>query len=880
MKKYLIALLTVSSLIHSTTEFYKVLGAELIKTCKPPILEEETEEQIINKRKKLHLQREPLSDYQMHAIFSDLLQKHFPLEESSIFNTKVWNDLELLIGSHDANVSIFKQIKRTHGMPGDFYLAGLITRPTTSIKLLQKNQNIIQMLRDLKSQQNNDTKALESALTTISKGTGSILSFFEPETEFNQKMINAYYFSNKNPISRALQGYNTNPTALECSQVLHRIKNVGKVLALPAAALRVVYKNVPGTRNMAYSERIADYEKKNSEDKTLEKFTTKEEELCKLKNEKRQDLLDNKITYDVFQKAESEIDLARINLTDERNAYIQQQYQKEGRDIVTESRNEGLKNALKFLSPIPSERNFRKEIDTLRKEGSDKINELDKDLREKRNALYAENGALTNKVISELGYQESSDQRDKIDKELAEKLDKLREDAPAIQKALRESYENQISKLTREGTFAAPFATAYIHGLKKILSSDYTIREKQEFLGQSIVIGMATGFQTYMTYSAYSDEKENNTITNYLHAQLLEVAKVVRALQSLSTLLKKYPELDNALVYSKDLHALFDDKDSRYSQKMHQLIDLLLTNTFKGDPSYFCHKGRVLAAYKLMTEVKNEFAIALHATGEVDAFYSCAQLYEEYANTSTPYSFAEYLDGQKTPSMDMQEMWNPFVNIKKESAHKVVTNSIKLGPDMRKNALISGPNAGGKSTFMKGLNITVILGQTLGIVPAEKLSFTPFAKIITYMNITDDTASGKSLFMSEVERAQELLDTVEDLTKKEFSLCIMDEMFSGTSPREGEAASYAVAEEIGSIKNSILLLASHFDRLKKLETETPLFTNYQVRVLRYDNGTFTYPFKVEHGAANQNVAIDILKQKGINSRILDKAQQILAEHAE
>ena len=146
------------------------------------------------------------------------------------------------------------------------------------------------------------------------------------------------------------------------------------------------------------------------------------------------------------------------------------------------------------------------------------------------------------------------------------------------------------------------------------------------------------------------------------------------------------------------------------------------------------------------------------------------------------------------------------------------------------------------------------------------------------MNISDDTAGGNSLFKSEVLRAQELVNSVQNLSKDKFVFSVMDEMFSGTSPKEGEAASYAVAESLGKHTNLLLLLATHFPELKNLEMATGKFKNYQVRVVHHANGTFTYPFKLQEGAADQNVAIDILKQQGFSSSILDRAQEILAKN--
>ncbi len=77
--------------------------------------------------------------------------------------------------------------------------------------------------------------------------------------------------------------------------------------------------------------------------------------------------------------------------------------------------------------------------------------------------------------------------------------------------------------------------------------------------------------------------------------------------------------------------------------------------------------------------------------------------------------------------------------------------------------------------------------------------------------------------------------------------------------------------------HSIAIIATHFPRLKKLEEETTDFKNYQVRVVKNSDGTLTYPFKLELGAADQNVALDILKLEGFDGSIMTDAYAILAE---
>ncbi len=380
---------------------------------------------------------------------------------------------------------------------------------------------------------------------------------------------------------------------------------------------------------------------------------------------------------------------------------------------------------------------------------------------------------------------------------------------------------------------------------------------------------MVSAYFGFFHYLVYDGIKKQIQLLNYLHEKTNGASVLIKALDTAAKIIKKSPELQT--LQHKQAIFNFAQSTDALSGKMKKLLGLLRTNTFEGPVKTLSLKGRVKAAYALLQEVKDELTPALIALGELDAYIGLAKLYTEYNNKPNHFVFANYIT-QSTPSVVMQGMWHPFVG--SESA---IANSITLGTTTPNNVILTGPNAGGKSTFIKGLTINIILAQTIGMVPASSFTLTPFAKINTYMNIADDTSGGNSLFKAEVLRAQELIQNIDALQSGEFAFSVMDEIFSGTSPKEGEAASYAVAHELGSRKNSMLMLATHFPKLKELEKVTGNFKNYQVRVIRHDNGTFSYPFALEFGAADQNVAIEILQQQGFSSSILDKAHQILGK---
>jgi DNA mismatch repair protein MutS len=383
-------------------------------------------------------------------------------------------------------------------------------------------------------------------------------------------------------------------------------------------------------------------------------------------------------------------------------------------------------------------------------------------------------------------------------------------------------------------------------------------------------IGWFTALEPLLIWAVHDGSKQYCDFLTFTHEKTNSIATVLRTARHLVLALDDAPELEN-LTHIKNATALFKARTKSMSADYQKLVRILSTSTFEGKVSLASRKGRVVAAFSLLRSIRAELAPLLLAIGELDAYVACAKLYKNHEDKNNNFTFAIYLN-QDSPSVDAQDIWNPFVG-----AEKVVANSIQLGGSLPLNVIITGPNAGGKSTFLKGLTLDILLAQTIGIVPARSFAFTPFAKITTYMNISDDTAGGNSLFKSEVLRAQELMDTIEKLEKGSFAFSIMDEMFSGTSPKEGEAATYAVAEDLGSHTNSILLLATHFPKIKELETTDKNFKNYQVRVIYNEDGSFSYPYRLTEGAADQTVAIDILKDQGFKGSILDKANKILGK---
>ncbi len=362
------------------------------------------------------------------------------------------------------------------------------------------------------------------------------------------------------------------------------------------------------------------------------------------------------------------------------------------------------------------------------------------------------------------------------------------------------------------------------------------------------------------------------TFKKCIQAKLIHAASYINSLKAISVGAKKNAVLEKTFPLITQLDEELK-KLSERSKEIKQLLALLETSTFKGKPHALSLYGRMYVAYNLLHKVKNELVDAMIAAGELDAYMSCARLLKEFDDKRVQFCFPKYLTNNTKPSIEIYNFWNPAINNK-----IAVTNSIIIGgPEHKQNVIVTGPNAGGKSTTMKGLIISIIMAQSLGIAPAQALTFTPFTKIMTYLNITDDIAAGNSHFKAGVLRALDLITVAKEQTGTNFSFTAVDEVFNGTTHEEGQAAAYALIEELGRCSNNVCVTVTHFPKVPLLEERTNNFTNYKVTVLQTRNTKIQYPYRLERGISNQTIALDILKQEGFGDTFLTKAQEILKE---
>ena len=182
---------------------------------------------------------------------------------------------------------------------------------------------------------------------------------------------------------------------------------------------------------------------------------------------------------------------------------------------------------------------------------------------------------------------------------------------------------------------------------------------------------------------------------------------------------------------------------------------------------------------------------------------------------------------------------------------------------IKKNMIITGPNASGKTTVLKTVLFNLILSQNFGCGFYSKAVICPYNKIHCYLNIPD-TAGRDSLFQAEARRCKEIIDSLED-KKKHF--CIFDELFSGTNPNEACASSYGFVKYMIKQKNIDFILTTHLlDLCKKLD---PIIDNMHMNIKQYNEIDFNYTYNLKIGISNVKGGLKVLNDLLFPKCILD-----------
>jgi len=199
-----------------------------------------------------------------------------------------------------------------------------------------------------------------------------------------------------------------------------------------------------------------------------------------------------------------------------------------------------------------------------------------------------------------------------------------------------------------------------------------------------------------------------------------------------------------------------------------------------------------------------------------------------------------------------------------------VPNDLSLH-DGRRMLIVTGPNMGGKSTYMRQAALIVLLAGIGSYVPAESAEIGPVDRIFTRIGAADDLAGGRSTFMVEMTEAANILNNA-----TRDSLVLMDEIGRGTSTYDGLSLAWACARHIGRELGAFTLFATHYFELTALADELPACANVHLDATEHGE-TLVFLHAVKDGPANQSYGLQVARLAGVPRNVVSDARRYLGE---
>ncbi len=277
---------------------------------------------------------------------------------------------------------------------------------------------------------------------------------------------------------------------------------------------------------------------------------------------------------------------------------------------------------------------------------------------------------------------------------------------------------------------------------------------------------------------------------------------------------------------------------------------------------------------RLFTELRTAIAVEAKrirqtalALAEVDVLGSMAHIaaLRNYCRPQFAENSAEIeiIEGRH-PVIEQQELAG--------GSERFVPNDLYLNDTTHNILLLTGPNMGGKSTYLRQTALIVILAQMGSFVPARSAKLSVVDRVFTRIGASDNLARGRSTFMVEMTETAAILHTA---TPR--SLILLDEVGRGTATYDGLAIAWAAVEYLHAHVRAKTLFATHYFELTELAEQLEGVKNYHVSV-KETGGGIVFLRKVTPGAADRSYGIEVAKLAGLPNEVVERAREVLVQH--
>src|SRR5208337_1009174 len=260
------------------------------------------------------------------------------------------------------------------------------------------------------------------------------------------------------------------------------------------------------------------------------------------------------------------------------------------------------------------------------------------------------------------------------------------------------------------------------------------------------------------------------------------------------------------------------------------------------------------------------------ALAEVDVL-GCLAHIAALRNYCRPH-FDEAEKTEDVLDLEIVEGRHPVIELQELAAgsERFVPNDLFLDSATHNIVVLTGPNMGGKSTYLRQAALIVIMAQMGSFVPARSVRLGIVDRVFTRIGASDNVARGRSTFMVEMTETAAILHTA---TAR--SLILLDEVGRGTSTYDGLAIAWAAVEYLHARVRAKTLFATHYFELTELSEQLSGVKNYHVSV-KETGGGIVFLRRVEPGAADRSYGIEVAKLAGLPNEVVVRAREVLAEH--
>src|SRR6266481_3900016 len=282
---------------------------------------------------------------------------------------------------------------------------------------------------------------------------------------------------------------------------------------------------------------------------------------------------------------------------------------------------------------------------------------------------------------------------------------------------------------------------------------------------------------------------------------------------------------------------------------------------------------------RLFTELRSAIAAEAKrirqtalALAEVDVL-GCLAHIAALRNYCRPH-FDETEEAEDVGDLEIVEGRHPVIELQELAAgsERFVPNELFLDAATHNIVVLTSPNMGGKSTYLRQAALIVIMAQMGSFVPARAVRMGIVDRVFTRIGASDNLARGRSTFMVEMTETAAILHTA---TAR--SLILLDEVGRGTSTYDGLAIAWAAIEYLHARVHAKTLFATHYFELTELAEQLSGVKNYHVSV-KETGGSVVFLRKVEPGAADKSYGIEVAKLAGLPNEVVVRAREVLAEH--